>query len=217
MRRALVALLLPAAMTAAVPPTCGWQSFPKAINNTLCFGFKELYGKGGSKLTSGEACEAACCQDPHCNHWQFGASKPPSKFDGCWEWVDPKPPSSCTPRLGWNGRSGRPAVPPPPPPPSPPVSHGPWKDPTLPIEKRLADLLPRLSEDELLSQLSNSAGPFLDQTQYEFGQECLAGFDGTGLWASSVKGVKTFPTSAFPHAVSLGMSFDRSLVRCVLT
>ena len=150
MRQALVALLLPAA-TAAVPPTCGWQSFPKAINNTLCFGFKELYGKGGSKLTSGEACEAACCQDPHCNHWQFGASKPPSKFDGCWEWVDPKPPSSCTPRLGWNGRSGRPAVPPPPPPPppSPPVSHGPWKDPTLPIEKRLADLLPRLSEDFL--------------------------------------------------------------------
>ena len=114
-------------------------------------------------------------------------------------------------RQGWNGRSGRKYVPSP----TPVPVHGPWKDPTLPIEQRLADLLPRLSDSELIAQLSNSAGAFLDQTQYEFGQECLAGFDGTSLWASTFKRLRTFPTSAFPHAVSLGMSFDPALVRSV--
>jgi beta-glucosidase len=102
-----------------------------------------------------------------------------------------------------------------PPPPAAAPPPPPWKDPLLPLEKRLDDLLPRLSEAELLSQLSNSAGAFLDQPTYEFGQECLAGFDGGGLWASQATDLQTFPTSAVPHAVSLGMSFDKALVRSV--
>eukprot|EP00729_Bicosta_minor_P014408 gene14408-20584_t len=59
----------------------------------------------------------------------------------------------------------------------------PWKDWRLSAEKRVDDLLNRLTDEEVISQLSNSAGPFLDQNRsYEFGQECLAGFDGQGLW-----------------------------------
>ena len=67
---------------AAAAATCGWQSFPQAVNNTICFGFTELYDNDGKKLTSGLACEAACCANPHCNHWQFAATG--SKYDGCW-------------------------------------------------------------------------------------------------------------------------------------
>jgi beta-glucosidase len=92
----------------------------------------------------------------------------------------------------------------------------PWQNHTLPSSVRLQDLLSRLNDTEVISQLSNSAGPFLSEHgRYEFGQECLAGFDAGGLWASGSKNVKTFPTSAFPHAVSLGMSFDKQLVRRV--
>ena len=210
---ALWMMMFLATSTAARPPAPARSTtprpvctFPHAMNNTLCMGFSKL----PRTLNTEAACAAACCAMPQCNHWQFGVSTPRTSFDGCWHWTSPEPPT-CKPTAGWNGRSGRPYVPQPPQPPA----HGPWKDPTLPIQTRLEDLLSRLSDEQLLAQLSNSAGAFLDQEQYEFGQECLAGFDGGGLWASTAVGLQTFKTSAFPHAVNLGMSFDKGLVRSV--
>ena len=195
-----------ATATASPNPTC---SFPHAVNATLCMGFARL---AGESVHTEAGCAAACCAQPSCNRWQFGVSSPPATWDGCWGFSAPQQPASCKPQPGWNGRSGRPHAPPPPP---PPPAHGPWKDPALPLGTRLADLMARLTREEMLAQLSNSEGAFLDQEQYEVGQECLAGFDAGGLWASTAVGVQTFSTSAFPHAVSLGMSFDKALVRSV--
>eukprot|EP00039_Didymoeca_costata_P003470 m.67932 g.67932 ORF g.67932 m.67932 type:complete len:805 (+) comp11922_c0_seq1:234-2648(+) len=92
-----------------------------------------------------------------------------------------------------------------------------WKNHSLPIATRVEDLMNRLTLDELISQLGNSAGPFLDQPRYEYGQECLAGFQSGGMFcAQANKSRQTdIATSSFPHAVSLGMSFDPSLVRSV--
>ena len=182
--------------------------FPHGFNDTMCYGFSRV----AAPAATGAECAAVCCAMTSCTHWQFSLpNTKPTGYDGCWTWTQPGQPPSCGEQEGWNGRGGRPYAPPPP----PPVAHGPWKDSTLSVERRLADLMPRLADAELLAQLSNSAGPFLDQEQYEFGQECLAGFDGGGLWASTAANLKTFPTSAFPHAVSLGMSFDKELVRSV--
>ena len=90
-----------------------------------------------------------------------------------------------------------------------------WKNVSLTPEQRVEDLLGRLSDAELIGQLSNTEAAFLDQPVYEFGQECLAGFQAS-FWGSQTVGVKQgFPTSTFPHAVSLGMSFDAALVRSV--
>lgn len=49
----------------------------------------------------------------------------------------------------------------------------PWKDPTLSIEQRLDDLLSRLKPGDLVSQLSNSAAPFLDQARFADPASCL--------------------------------------------
>ena len=201
----LFALTVATVAAAPPPPTC---HFPDTRNNTMCYGFS----RAPSDQPTATACGVACCGSPSCTHWQFALpGTAPTGYDGCWLWSNPGKPPSCGLQPGWHGESGRAYAPTPP----PPVAHGPWKDPRLPVEARVADLLGRLTERELLGQLSNSAAPFLDQQGYEFGQECLAGFDGGGLWASKAAGLKTFPTSAFPHAVSLGMSFDTALVRSV--
>eukprot|EP00038_Savillea_parva_P019990 m.30090 g.30090 ORF g.30090 m.30090 type:complete len:800 (+) comp4663_c0_seq1:54-2453(+) len=90
----------------------------------------------------------------------------------------------------------------------------PWKDPSLPVHVRADDLLQRMPLSAMVGQFSNSAAGFLDQPRYEFGQECLAGFQGSDMWATNASYVRV-NSSAFPHAVSLGMSFDTSLVRSI--
>ena len=81
----------------------------------------------------------------------------------------------------------------------------PWRNASLPIDARVADLIARLTRDELAQQLG---GPFiggvrragLELPPYSFGVECLAGV------------AQAKPSTAFPLPVALGATFDVDLV-----
>jgi beta-glucosidase len=85
----------------------------------------------------------------------------------------------------------------------------PWQNPALPIEQRLDDLMPRLSQAELLQQLMLGSAPVnrtgLQLPGYSYGQECLAGVSGYPV------------SSAFPLSINLGSTFDTDLVAKVAT
>ena len=90
-----------------------------------------------------------------------------------------------------------------------------WRNTSLPIQQRVDDLVSRMSTDELIAQLSNTAGAFRNESAYEFGQECLSGFQTKKLWASLLPQPSNISTSAFPQPVNLGMTFDKDLARSI--
>jgi beta-glucosidase-like glycosyl hydrolase len=91
----------------------------------------------------------------------------------------------------------------------------PWQNWSLPHAARVADLVGRLSPVGLVGQLLQngidyySAGVQLPR--YIVSQECLAGFDGGGIFLAPP--VPTLASSGFPQPVNMGNSWDVELVR----
>jgi beta-glucosidase len=78
----------------------------------------------------------------------------------------------------------------------------PYKDPSLPIERRVDDLVSRMTLEEKVSQMMNAAPaiPRLGIPEYDWWNE--------GLHGVAFSGVAT----VFPQAIGLGATFDQQLV-----
>ena len=91
----------------------------------------------------------------------------------------------------------------------------PWQDHTLPARGRVADLVQRLTAPQLAAQLyMNGAdiyGEGVQLPRYIPTQECLAGYDGGGIFLAPP--VSTTASSAFPQPANMGNSWDAALVR----
>ncbi|HEX8772613.1 MAG TPA: glycoside hydrolase family 3 C-terminal domain-containing protein [Pyrinomonadaceae bacterium] len=78
----------------------------------------------------------------------------------------------------------------------------PYKDPSLPVDRRVEDLVSRMTLEEKVSQMMNAAPaiPRLDIPEYDWWNEGLHGvaFSGTA--------------TVFPQAIGLGATFDPRLV-----
>ena len=84
----------------------------------------------------------------------------------------------------------------------------PWRNTSIPIPERVADLIARLSLSEKGSLLS-SATPAIDRLgipAFNWGTECLHGV------ADSV-----LPATVFPQPIALGASFNTTLARLIGT
>ncbi|GAA2522421.1 glycoside hydrolase family 3 N-terminal domain-containing protein [Streptomyces longisporus] len=91
--------------------------------------------------------------------------------------------------------------------PEPPVTDLPFRDPALPLARRIDDLLARLTLDErigLLYQYSPGA-PRLGLAPFKTGTEGLHGVSWRG------------PATVFPQAIGLGATWDEELLREVAT
>jgi beta-glucosidase len=82
-----------------------------------------------------------------------------------------------------------------------------YKDPSLPIEKRVDDLVSRMTLEEKVSQMMNAAPaiPRLDIPEYDWWSEALHGVAFSGV------------ATVFPQAIGLGATFDEPLVNRVAT
>src|SRR2546426_2542381 len=78
----------------------------------------------------------------------------------------------------------------------------PYKDPSLPIEKRVDDLVSRMSLEEKVSQMMNAARPIqrLDIPEYEWWNEGLHGVARAGY------------ATVFPQAIGLAATWDTNLM-----
>jgi beta-glucosidase len=87
----------------------------------------------------------------------------------------------------------------------PPVVEGPelWKNPALPVEVRVNDLVRRLSLAEKATQLRNGAPaiPRLGVPAYDYWNECLHGVGRAGI------------ATVFPQAIGLAATWDTPLIR----
>jgi len=83
----------------------------------------------------------------------------------------------------------------------------PYKNPTLSIEERVNDLVSRMTLEEKVSQLLNSAAAIerLDVPAYDWWNECLHGVARAGL------------ATVFPQAIGLAASWDVELMHRVAT
>ncbi len=77
-----------------------------------------------------------------------------------------------------------------------------YLDPTQPLEKRVDDLVSRMTPDEKASQLVNRtrAIPRLEVLEYNLWSEALHGVANNGI------------ATVFPQAIGLGATFDAPLV-----
>lgn len=91
----------------------------------------------------------------------------------------------------------------------------PWQNSSLPIASRVDDLIARLSDLQLIAQLTqNGADVYARGVQlprYIVSQECLAGYDGGDIYIAPP--VQHTASSGFPQPVNMGNSFDAELVR----
>lgn len=80
-----------------------------------------------------------------------------------------------------------------------------YRDASLPLEQRVADLVGRMTLEEKVSQIRSRspAIPRLDIPEYHWGGECLHGLVHTGR------------ATVFPSAIAFGATFDTGLVRRV--
>src|SRR6266436_8773342 len=78
----------------------------------------------------------------------------------------------------------------------------PYKDPSLPIEKRVDDLVSRMTLEEKVSQMMNSAGPVerLGIPAYDWWNEALHGVARAGR------------ATVFPQAIGLAATWDTGLM-----
>ncbi len=85
---------------------------------------------------------------------------------------------------------------------SPPL---PYKDPSLPIEKRVDDLISRMTLEEKVSQMMNAAKPIerLGVPEYEWWNEALHGVARAGI------------ATVFPQAIGLAATWDPELIHTV--
>ncbi|MGD0614894.1 MAG: glycoside hydrolase family 3 C-terminal domain-containing protein, partial [Verrucomicrobiota bacterium] len=90
---------------------------------------------------------------------------------------------------------------------TPPVVGGTefWKDPALPVETRVKDLVRRLSLSEKVSQIRNRAPaiPRLGVPAYDYWNECLHGVARSGA------------ATVFPQAIGMAATWDLSLMHQV--
>ena len=92
---------------------------------------------------------------------------------------------------------------------------GAWTNASLSAESRVDDLLSRLDAIGITAQLTQNGAdiyaPGAQLPRYIVSQECLAGFDGGGIYLAPP--IPTTPSSGFPQPVNLGQTFDADLVR----
>jgi len=102
--------------------------------------------------------------------------------------------------LALHGRTSADAPPPPPPPPK-------WKDASLPIQARVADLVGRMTLEEKAQQMKDVAPaiPRLGVPEYNWWNEALHGVARSGL------------ATSFPQAIGLAATFDDELLFRVAT
>ncbi len=83
-----------------------------------------------------------------------------------------------------------------------PVLELPYKDPSLPIEKRVDDLVARMTLEEKVSQMMNAAPPIerLDVPEYEWWNEALHGVARAGY------------ATVFPQAIGLAATWNTDLI-----
>src|SRR5215831_11802284 len=81
----------------------------------------------------------------------------------------------------------------------------PYRNPSLPIEKRVDDLVRRMTLEEKVSQMMNAAAPVerLGIPEYEWWNEALHGVARAGY------------ATVFPQAIGLAATFDEELIRRV--
>jgi beta-glucosidase len=79
------------------------------------------------------------------------------------------------------------------------AQSAPYKNPKLPVEERAADLVARMTLEEKIGQMMNSAPAIerLDIPAYDWWNECLHGVARAGL------------ATVFPQAIGLAATFDR--------
>jgi beta-glucosidase len=89
----------------------------------------------------------------------------------------------------WNGASGQESLP--------------YKDPSLPIERRVDDLVARMTLEEKVSQMVNAAAPVerLGVPAYDWWNETLHGVARAGY------------ATVFPQAIGMAATWDEDLVR----
>src|SRR5262244_3618851 len=85
------------------------------------------------------------------------------------------------------------------------TSPPPYKDPSLPIDKRVDDLVSRMTLEEKVSQMMNGAAAIerLDVPQYEWWNEALHGVARAGY------------ATVFPQAIGLAATWDTDLMHQV--
>ncbi len=82
-----------------------------------------------------------------------------------------------------------------------------YKDPTLPVEKRVDDLISRMTLEEKISQMLNDAPAIerLDVPKYEWWNECLHGVGRAGI------------ATVFPQAIGLASTWNPELIHRMAT
>jgi beta-glucosidase len=85
--------------------------------------------------------------------------------------------------------------------------YDPWKNPELPVDERVNDLISRLTLEEKVSQMINlsAAIPRLGIAEYDWWNECLHGVARAGK------------ATVFPQAIGLAATFDEELIYRVAT
>ena len=80
-----------------------------------------------------------------------------------------------------------------------------YKDPSLPLEERVADLLSRMTLEEKVSQMVHPAAaiPRLDVPEYNWWNECLHGVARAGI------------ATVFPQAIGLAATWNNDLMHQV--
>jgi len=88
-----------------------------------------------------------------------------------------------------------------------PVTSAPYLNPALPVEQRVNDLVSRMTLEEKVSQMMNSAPaiPRLGIPEYDWWNEALHGVGFSGI------------ATVFPQAIGLGATFDPPLVNRIAT
>jgi beta-glucosidase len=78
-----------------------------------------------------------------------------------------------------------------------------YKNPKLPVDQRVDDLVSRMTLEEKISQMQNAAAaiPRLDVPEYEWWNEALHGVARAGI------------ATVFPQAIGMAATFDENLVR----